>query len=203
MTATAARHPCPCCGCRTLPARAAFDICPVCFWEDDGTTAPEVPSPVNRMLCLMEAANHYAAWGAVDPEFVHHTRPPTAEEAPPGASRTGDRPYDRWPSVEVAPGVRFGWVGPSSSYGVGERDGFLALADGRRAGLRVLSDPHAERPRARNSSDPVRHRDAVLEVRLPGHFTATEVVVPLLRAGFAAELVALLPAATSAGPLQG
>ena len=28
--------PCPCCGFVTLPERGADDICPVCFWEDDG-----------------------------------------------------------------------------------------------------------------------------------------------------------------------
>ncbi len=28
--------PCPCCGCRTLTERGAYDICPVCGWEDDG-----------------------------------------------------------------------------------------------------------------------------------------------------------------------
>lgn len=27
---------CPCCGLPTLSARAAFEICPVCWWEDDG-----------------------------------------------------------------------------------------------------------------------------------------------------------------------
>src|SRR5690606_15709062 len=29
-------HACPCCGHPTLGERAGFEICPVCFWEDDG-----------------------------------------------------------------------------------------------------------------------------------------------------------------------
>ena len=29
-------HPCPCCGCKTLPQRAYYDPCPVCYWEDEG-----------------------------------------------------------------------------------------------------------------------------------------------------------------------
>src|SRR3712207_8061939 len=31
------RVPCPCCGYRTLrePEYGSYDICPVCFWEDD------------------------------------------------------------------------------------------------------------------------------------------------------------------------
>lgn len=27
---------CACCGCLTLDERGAFEICPVCWWEDDG-----------------------------------------------------------------------------------------------------------------------------------------------------------------------
>jgi hypothetical protein len=30
------RFRCPCCGFRTLNERGGYDICPVCFWEDDG-----------------------------------------------------------------------------------------------------------------------------------------------------------------------
>jgi hypothetical protein len=28
--------PCPCCHLPTLHARGVFEICPVCWWEDDG-----------------------------------------------------------------------------------------------------------------------------------------------------------------------
>ncbi len=27
--------PCPCCGSYTLSEVGAYEICPVCFWEDD------------------------------------------------------------------------------------------------------------------------------------------------------------------------
>jgi hypothetical protein len=30
--------PCPCCHLPTLSTGAAFEICPVCWWEDDGQT---------------------------------------------------------------------------------------------------------------------------------------------------------------------
>src|SRR5689334_5551434 len=34
---TPARYePCPCCGACTLDSRGDYDICPVCWWEDDG-----------------------------------------------------------------------------------------------------------------------------------------------------------------------
>ncbi|MDE7478291.1 MAG: hypothetical protein K2M91_10135, partial [Lachnospiraceae bacterium] len=29
------KYRCLCCGCKTLDSRAEYDICPVCFWEDD------------------------------------------------------------------------------------------------------------------------------------------------------------------------
>lgn len=32
-------HRCPCCGFLTLDERGTFEICPVCFWEDDGQEA--------------------------------------------------------------------------------------------------------------------------------------------------------------------
>jgi hypothetical protein len=35
------KNTCPACGYMTLPARASFDICPICFWEDDGQDDPE------------------------------------------------------------------------------------------------------------------------------------------------------------------
>ena len=27
---------CPCCGLPTLPSRGNYEICPICWWEDDG-----------------------------------------------------------------------------------------------------------------------------------------------------------------------
>jgi hypothetical protein len=27
---------CPCCDCFTLEERRVWEICPVCYWEDDG-----------------------------------------------------------------------------------------------------------------------------------------------------------------------
>lgn len=35
---------CPCCGYRTLPERGGYDICILCFWEDDGRDDPAISS---------------------------------------------------------------------------------------------------------------------------------------------------------------
>ena len=55
--------PCPCCGERTLSERAAFEICPVCSWEDDGQTerdADVVRGGPNGTLSLADARQLYA-----------------------------------------------------------------------------------------------------------------------------------------------
>jgi hypothetical protein len=82
------RHPnkvCPCCGHRTLIELAAFEICPVCFWEDDGQTdsdADEVRGGPNRDLSLTQARRNYREFGASDRERLARVRPPRPDEQP-------------------------------------------------------------------------------------------------------------------------
>ena len=37
---------CPCCDHFTMEARAKWDICPVCYWEDDGQDVDDLQFPV-------------------------------------------------------------------------------------------------------------------------------------------------------------
>jgi Cysteine-rich CPCC len=55
---------CPCCGYRNLRERGAYDICRVCFWEDDGTEEPGRVSSPNGMS-LQEARVNFRFYGAV------------------------------------------------------------------------------------------------------------------------------------------
>lgn|SRR5678816_4452960 len=51
-------HRCPCCQCLTLAEPAAFEICSVCSWEDDGqgdSDADEVRGGPNGSLSLTDA----------------------------------------------------------------------------------------------------------------------------------------------------
>lgn len=60
---------CPCCGLKTLLERAAFEICPVCFWEDDGqddADADEVRGGPNGSLSLSVARANYRSCGACE-----------------------------------------------------------------------------------------------------------------------------------------
>jgi len=64
-------HACPCCGHATLSSRGAYQICPVCFWEDDGSdTGPTV--------CRARA--NFLLVGACSDADRAHVRPPTREE---------------------------------------------------------------------------------------------------------------------------
>lgn len=81
--AKVASYRCPCCGRLTLKGRGMFEICPVCFWEDDGQDdhdAEVVRGGPNRRLSLTEARRNYLAVGAADPVNLHHVRKATSAE---------------------------------------------------------------------------------------------------------------------------
>jgi hypothetical protein len=82
---TEPRAPCPCCRCKTLATRSSFEVCPVCFWEDDGqddADADVVKGGPNGDLSLTRARENYRALGACDPRHVDHVRPPRRDEQP-------------------------------------------------------------------------------------------------------------------------
>ena len=54
-----ARATCPCCGYPTINGRAHYEICPLCFWEDDGQDdAERAPSGSARPDELANGPNH-------------------------------------------------------------------------------------------------------------------------------------------------
>ena len=75
---------CPCCGSRTLTTPDAMELCPVCWWEDDGQDwedAAAVHSTVNGELSLIEARQNFQRCGAAHPRFVRFVRKALPEEA--------------------------------------------------------------------------------------------------------------------------
>lgn len=63
-------HPCPCCGRRTLDELGAWDICLVCWWEDDATEAmgmTDQPSGANAGVTLSAARANFLRHGLFDP----------------------------------------------------------------------------------------------------------------------------------------
>lgn len=81
--AAGTRYACPCCRCLTLEERGGYEICPVCFWEDDGQDdkgAEEVRGGPNGRLSLAQARRNYAAFQACEERFKHKVRPPLPSE---------------------------------------------------------------------------------------------------------------------------
>jgi len=88
------RWPCPCCRCITLSGPESYDICPVCFWEDDGqgdSDADEVRGGPNESLSLTHARQNYASFGACDRTKLEFVRPPRPQEFPYGDASSAPR----------------------------------------------------------------------------------------------------------------
>ena len=83
-----ARFPCPCCGFATLTEPGAYEICPVCYWEDDPVQHHH-PARVGgaNAMSLDDARRSYRRIGAASPEHTTRVRPARADELP-----AGDRP---------------------------------------------------------------------------------------------------------------
>jgi hypothetical protein len=79
-------YPCPCCGFITLPERGGYDICEVCFSEDDGQDdhdAGRVRGGPNGSLSLTEARANFKRLGASDEGGLRFVRKPRSGEFPP------------------------------------------------------------------------------------------------------------------------
>src|SRR5262245_51386512 len=74
------KYPCPACGYLTIENPADWDICPICFWEDDVFYTPgeDRTSSANRGMAISEAQANFILYGAVDLKCKDHVRQPTA-----------------------------------------------------------------------------------------------------------------------------
>ena len=74
---------CPCCRSLTLHGRGGFEMCPVCWWEDDGQDdhdAPVVRGGPNGRISLAEARENYRRFGASEACYAGSVRKPQPEE---------------------------------------------------------------------------------------------------------------------------
>jgi hypothetical protein len=79
------RLACPCCGFLTLEERGGFELCPVCYWEDDGQgdhDADVVRGGPNGSLSLAQARANFVEYGAYEKSMIPSVRPPTPDEMP-------------------------------------------------------------------------------------------------------------------------
>lgn len=84
------RAACEVCGFLTLDAdhKGMYDMCPVCFWEDDSIDDDHQKNPdepcygPNHGLTLNQAKKNFRTFGACSQDMVPHTRKPLPEETP-------------------------------------------------------------------------------------------------------------------------
>lgn len=77
------KYTCPCCGYKTLNGEppGTFEICEICFWEDDYTqfVDPDYEGSAN-VPSLKQAQKNFILVGACEEEFVEHVRKPNEKE---------------------------------------------------------------------------------------------------------------------------
>lgn len=71
------KYTCPCCGYQTLNSKHEYDICPICFWEDDWYQAdkPYIDGGANH-ISLYKAQINFRKFGAWHKESIKHVRKP-------------------------------------------------------------------------------------------------------------------------------
>lgn len=87
------KFPCSCCGYMTLKEKppGTYEICPVCFWEDDVVqlSDPDFAGGAN-VVSLRQAQRNFLEIGVSDPRFKKNVRAPR-----PGEERSPEwRPLD-------------------------------------------------------------------------------------------------------------
>lgn len=74
---------CPCCGYKTFTEKpnGTYDICEICFWEDDATQLadPNYEGGANK-VSLKQGQNNFLLFGACEKEMVNNVRPPNKNE---------------------------------------------------------------------------------------------------------------------------
>ncbi|GGA24293.1 hypothetical protein FG382_02970 [Psychrobacillus lasiicapitis] len=68
---------CPCCGYRTLNGDGEYDICPICYWEDDPFQKENEYETGANQIPLIEAQSNYISYGACEKIFVKNVRKPS------------------------------------------------------------------------------------------------------------------------------
>jgi uncharacterized Zn finger protein (UPF0148 family) len=74
---------CACCGYETLSERSGYEICPVCFWEDDGQDEQDkdvIRGGPNGELSLTQARINFQTFGTCEQKFINHVRKPEPDE---------------------------------------------------------------------------------------------------------------------------
>jgi hypothetical protein len=74
---------CPCCEHLTYNSEppGTFEVCPVCYWEDDNVQYenPSFDGGANN-VSLIKAKSNYKSFGAIEEKFINDVRKPNSDE---------------------------------------------------------------------------------------------------------------------------
>jgi Cysteine-rich CPCC len=78
-------YPCVCCGFLTISdaESGTFEICPVCYWEDDHVQFKDIDFEGGaNEESLRKARQNFMKFGASSLKFLKNVRPPLPDEIP-------------------------------------------------------------------------------------------------------------------------
>lgn len=99
----AASYPCPCCGHLTFAEPpGSYEICPVCFWEDDQVQLrwPDYSGGANKPS-LIRAQRTFAESGVCELRLLQYVRPATKDEPLESAWRPVDITVDNFEPLGI------------------------------------------------------------------------------------------------------
>lgn len=73
---------CTCCGYQTIEEKGCFEICPICYWEDDAVQEadPWFSGGANKPS-LYQAQLNFKMYGAVEEHFQNNVRKVNSQES--------------------------------------------------------------------------------------------------------------------------
>lgn len=106
-----AEYPCPCCGFLVFQDEpGSYDICPICFWEDDLSQLRFPKTTGANHVSLIEGQANYARAGVCELRFKDRVRAPDPAELREDGWRLLDPQTDR--IEEPLPGFDSGLTYP-------------------------------------------------------------------------------------------
>ena len=75
-------YACPCCGYATIGEPAEYEICEICFWEDDGQDDPDSENFLGgpNGVSLNEARFNFLVFGAAEQKDLRYCREPSESD---------------------------------------------------------------------------------------------------------------------------
>lgn len=84
------KYTCPCCGYKVFSqAPGSYDICPICFWEDDIEQLFYLADG-GANINLIDAQKNYKKFGAIEEKYIENVRKPNESDVKDGGWRMVD-----------------------------------------------------------------------------------------------------------------